>query len=210
MNLILLGAPGAGKGTQGTLLAERLGIAKVATGDLLRQAVREGSELGLAARRYMDSGELVPDEVILGLVRAVLSGPDAELGVIMDGFPRTVAQAEAVDEVFRESGRTLDHVILIDVPEDTIVRRISGRRTDPDTGRVYHVENDPPPAEIAPRIVQRSDDREETVRHRMQVYRAQTEPLLRYYQGTGRSVLRVEGDRPVAEVQDELLSLAGR
>ena len=210
MNLILLGAPGAGKGTQGTLLAERLDVPKVATGDLLRQAVRDGTELGLAAKRYMDAGELVPDEVILGLVREVLSAPAAEHGVIMDGFPRTVAQAEAVDQVFHERGRTLDYVIVIDVPEDAIVRRISGRRTDPATGRIYHVEHDPPPPEIASRVVQRSDDREETVRKRLRVYREQTEPLIRHYEDSGRRVYRVGGEGPIDEVQNRLLKILGR
>lgn len=209
MNLILLGAPGAGKGTQGALLAQRLEIPKIATGDLLRQAVHEGSSLGLAAKRYMDAGELVPDDVILGLVREVLSDPQSDRGVIMDGFPRTVAQAEAVDAVFRETDRALDHVILINVEEDTIVRRISGRRSDPETGRVYHLENDPPAPEIISRLVQRSDDREDTVRHRLQVYRAQTEPLLRFYEESGRSVVRVPGDRPVDEVQRDLLDVVG-
>ena len=210
MNLILLGAPGAGKGTQGTLLAERLDVPKVATGDLLRQAVRDGTELGLAAKRYMDAGELVPDDVILGLVREVLAAPAAERGVIMDGFPRTVAQAEAVDQVFHERGRTLDYVIVIDVPEDAIVRRISGRRTDPETGRIYHVEHDPPPPEIVSRVVQRSDDREGTVRNRLRVYREQTEPLIRHYEGSGRRVYRVGGDGPVDEVQNRLLKILGR
>jgi adenylate kinase len=209
MNLILLGPPGAGKGTQGALLAQRLGITKIATGDLLREAVREGSELGRRAKEFMDAGELVPDSVILALVRQILSAPEAERGVIMDGFPRTVAQAEAVDEVFHERGRTLDAVVLIDVPEEAVVRRISGRRTDPENGRVYHVEHDPPPAEAADRVVQRSDDREETVRHRLEVYRAQTEPLIRYYENSGRTVHRAPGDRPVEEVQSQLLKLLG-
>lgn len=207
MNLILLGAPGAGKGTQGALLAERLGIPKIATGDLLREAVRNGSQLGTSAKRYMDAGELVPDEVILGLLREVLSAPAAVRGVIMDGFPRTVAQAEAVDGVFLEQGRKLDAVVLIEVPEERIVRRISGRRTDPETGRVYHVEHDPVPAELAARVVQRTDDREETVRHRLRVYREQTEPLVRFYEASGRPVHRIDGDLPVADVQNAFLSL---
>lgn len=210
MNLILLGAPGVGKGTQGALLSERLGIPKVATGDLLREAVRRGTGLGVAAKRYMDAGELVPDEIILGLVREVLTAPETQRGVIMDGFPRTEAQAEAVDAVFQEYGRALDCIVVIEVPEDTLVRRISGRRTDPETRRVYHVEHDPPPPQLAGRVVQRSDDREATVRHRLRVYREQTEPLIRYYKGSGRAVHRVGGDRPVEEVQDELLGLLGR
>lgn len=210
MNLILLGAPGAGKGTQGALLAERLGVLKIATGDLLRDAVRQGSALGVEAKRYMDAGELVPDEVIIGLVREVLSAPAAEKGVIMDGFPRTVRQAVAVDEVFRERGRTLDSVVLIDVPEEKIVLRISGRRTDPVTGQVYHVEHDPPPADVAQRVIHRADDDAETVRRRLSVYREQTEPLIRFYESSGREVHRVDGSRPVGEVQADLLSAVGR
>ena len=210
MNLILLGAPGAGKGTQGALLAERLNVLKVATGDLLRDAVRQGSALGVEAKRYMDAGELVPDEVIIGLVREVLSAPAAEQGVIMDGFPRTVPQAVAVDEVFRERGRTLDSVVLIEVPEEEIVLRISGRRTDPTTGQVYHVDHDPPPADVAQRVIQRADDDADTVRRRLTVYREQTEPLIRFYESSGREVHRVDGSQLVGEVQADLLSAVGR
>jgi adenylate kinase len=210
MDLILLGAPGAGKGTQGALLASRLGVPKIATGDMLRDAVRRGTELGLEAKRYMDAGELVPDSVILGLVRDALTSPEAREGAVFDGYPRNVPQAEALDEMLAELGRRIDSVVNIDVPEETIVRRMSGRRTDPETGVVYHVEHNPPPAEVAERVVQRSDDREETVRNRLRVYRQTTEPLVRYYQERGLPVHDLAGDRPIEEVQAEILQRVGR
>ena len=167
MDLILLGAPGAGKGTQSGVLADRLGLAKIATGDILRDAVRRGTELGREAQAFMDAGELVPDGVIFGLVRDALAAPAAEAGAIFDGFPRNVAQAQKLEEILDAMRRTLGAVVVIDVPEEVLVRRMSGRRTDPETGNVYHVEHNPPPAEIAARVVQRADDSEETVRHRL-------------------------------------------
>lgn len=209
MDLILLGAPGAGKGTQGALLAERLGVPKIATGDMLREAVREGTPLGREARKYMDAGELVPDSVILGMVRERLSRPDARDGAIFDGFPRNVAQAEALRELLSDAGREIDAVVVIDVPSEVIVRRMSGRRTDPETGVVYHVEHNPPPPEVAGRVVQRPDDREETVRHRLEVYREATEPLISFYRESGVPVHAVDGDRPIEEVQREILERIG-
>jgi adenylate kinase len=210
MLLILLGAPGAGKGTQGSRLAERLEIPKIATGDILRQAVREGTSLGTEARRYMDAGELVPDEVILGLVQEALASEEANGGAIFDGFPRTVAQAEALEEILADQGRALDAVVALDVPAEAIVERMAGRRTDPETGQVYHVRFQPPPPAIAERCVQRPDDREETVRHRLEVSEATTRPLLDHYERLGVPVHHVDGDRPVDEVQRDILSLLGR
>lgn len=210
MDLILLGAPGAGKGTQGALLAERLGVPKIATGDMLRDAVRRGTELGLEAKRIMDAGQLVPDHVVLGLVRDALSAPGAAGGAIFDGYPRNVAQAEALDGLLREMGRGVGAVVNITVPDEKIVRRMSGRRTDPETGAVYHVEHNPPPAEVAERVVQRPDDREETVRGRLEVYRESTAPLVAFYRAKGLPVHDVDGDRPIEEVQGEILHLLGR
>lgn len=209
MDLILLGAPGAGKGTQGALLAERLGVPKIATGDMLREAVREGTPLGQEARKYMDAGELVPDAVILGMVRERLSRPDARDGAIFDGFPRNVAQAEALRELLSDAGREVDAVVVIDVAPEVIVRRMSGRRTDPETGVVYHVEHNPPPPEVSERVVQRPDDREETVRHRLEVYREATEPLISFYRESGVPVHTVDGARPIEEVQREILERIG-
>lgn len=210
MHLILLGAPGAGKGTQGSRLAERLGVPKIATGDILREAVRQGTELGREAKRNMDAGELVPDDVILGLVREALASEEARDGAIFDGFPRNVAQAEALGRIFEEQGRTLDAVIALEVPAEAIVKRMSGRRTDPETGKVYHLEHNPPPAEIADRVVQRPDDQEETIRHRLRVYRENTAPLIAHYEQSGVPVRHVDGNREIDAVQQEILGLLDR
>jgi adenylate kinase len=210
MHLILLGAPGAGKGTQGSRLAERLGVPKIATGDILREAVRQGTELGREAKRNMDAGELVPDDVILGLVREALASEEARSGAIFDGFPRNVAQAEALGRILGEQGRTLDAVIALEVPADTIVGRMSGRRTDPETGKVYHLEHNPPPAEIAERVVQRPDDQEETIRRRLRVYRESTAPLIAHYEESGVPVHHVDGNREIDAVQREILRILDR
>ncbi|MEX0912481.1 MAG: adenylate kinase [Gemmatimonadota bacterium] len=206
MHIILLGAPGAGKGTQGSRLAERLGIPKIATGDILRAAVREGTELGRKAKSYMDAGELVPDEVILGLVREALANDSARDGAIFDGFPRNVAQAKSLEQILADQGRSLDAVVVLRVPDDAIVERMSGRRTDPETGQVYHVKHNPPPPDIADRVVQRPDDREETVRHRLAVYTEQTAPLIDHYERSGHDVVRVDGTQPIDRVQVEILN----
>jgi adenylate kinase len=205
MLLILLGAPGAGKGTQGSLLAEQLGVPKIATGDILREAVRAGTPLGSEARRYMDAGELVPDSVILGLVRDALGAPAAARGAILDGFPRNVVQAGALGEILEEQGRRVDAVVALEVPGEAIVERMSGRRTDPVTGEVYHVVHNPPPAEVAARVVQRPDDREETIRHRLDVYEASTRPLIEHYEREDVPVHRIDGDRPIDVVREDLL-----
>ena len=210
MDLILLGAPGAGKGTQGALLAETLGIPKIATGDMLREAIRQGTELGAEAKRYIDAGELVPDGVILGMVRERLSAGDADGGAVFDGYPRTVPQAEGLDSMLGGLSRKIDAVVNITVPDEVIVRRMSGRRTDPETGKVYHLEHNPPPAEVAGRVVQRDDDREETVRNRLEVYRRQTEPLVRFYREAGVPVHDVDGDRAIDAVQAEIMERLGR
>lgn len=210
MHLILLGAPGAGKGTQGSRLAERLGVPKIATGDILREAVRQGTELGREAKRYMDAGELVPDSLILGLVREALASEEARGGAIFDGFPRNESQAGSLDRILSENGRKLDAVVALDVPAEAIVKRMSGRRTDPETGTVYHVEHNPPPAEIAGRVVQRPDDQEETIRHRLEVYEESTRPLIAHYEAEGVPVHHVDGDRPIDEVQQDILRVLGR
>jgi adenylate kinase len=209
MHLILLGAPGAGKGTQGAKLAARLGVPKIATGDILRDAVRQGTELGREAKGFMDRGELVPDDVILGMVREALTAPGAADGAIFDGFPRTIPQAEGLEALFAELGRELDAVVVIDVPHETIVERMSGRRTDPETGTVYHLQHNPPPAEVAERLVQREDDREATVRRRLAVYEEMTAPLVEHYRRSGVAIHPVAGDRAIDDVQRELLERLG-
>jgi adenylate kinase len=155
----------------------------------------------------MDAGELVPDTVILGLVRTALAAPAAGKGAILDGFPRNVAQAEALSGILAEQGRSVDAVVALEVPNEAIVTRMSGRRTDPVTGEVYHVVHNPPPAEVAGRVVQRQDDREETIRHRLEVYEASTRPLIEYYEREGVPVRRVDGDRPIDVVREDLLKV---
>lgn len=207
MVVILLGPPGVGKGTQGVLLSEALGWTRISTGDLLREAVREGTALGREARGFMEAGELVPDGVIIGLVRDVVAGLPPEQGIIFDGFPRTVAQAEALDEVLPPLGRRVDRVVLLEAPDDVLVQRISGRRSSP-AGYVYNVHYDPPRVpgkcdHTGEDLVQRDDDREETVRRRLEVYRAQTEPLIRFYEESpGVVVTSVDGDRGMEAVQE--------
>jgi adenylate kinase len=210
MHLILLGAPGAGKGTQGALLAERLGVPKIATGDILRNAVRERTELGREASAFMDAGELVPDDVILGLVRDALDAPEAAKGAVFDGFPRTLPQAEGLEHLLRELGRPLDALVVIEVDDDTIVDRMAGRRTDPETGVVYHIRHNPPPPEVADRVVQRDDDREGTVRRRLALFRELTAPLVEYYRARGVPIHRVDGGRPIEEVHAEMMQRIGR
>jgi adenylate kinase len=209
MDLILLGAPGAGKGTQGALLSEKLGTPKIATGDMLRDAVRAGTELGRQAKGYMDAGELVPDAVILGMVGERLAQADAARGAIFDGYPRNAAQAASLDEMLAGIGRRIDAVVYLEVDDDDIVRRMGGRRTDPETGLVYHVEHNPPPSEIAARCVIRPDDVEETVRNRLEVYRRNTAPLVEHYRQAGVPVHTVDGGRAIEAVQDEILGLLG-
>ena len=210
MDLILLGAPGAGKGTQGALLAAELGVPKIATGDMLRDAVRDGTDLGREAKGYMDAGALVPDDVILGMVRERLSQDDARGGAVFDGYPRNAAQAASLDGMLRGIGRKIDAVVYLEVDDDAIVRRMGGRRTDPETGSVYHVEHNPPPAEIAARCVIRPDDVEETVRTRLEVYRKSTAPLVEHYRAAGVPVHTVDGGRPIETVQAELQGLLRR
>jgi len=216
MNLILLGAPGAGKGTQGAMLAERLGIPKIATGDMLRAAVREGTDLGREAKRFMDAGELVPDEVITGLIREALSQPQAADGAIFDGYPRNVPQASTLQEVLGEFDRSVDAVVVIDVPEEEIVRRVSGRRSCSECGRVFNAFSDPPRQEgicdaCGGELTQRKDDTEATVRRRLEVYRESTAPLIDHFERqAGTKVHVVSGDQPIADVQDEIADRLGR
>jgi len=182
MRLILLGPPGAGKGTQASFLREKFGIPQISTGDMLRAAVKAGTPLGVAAKKVMDAGQLVSDDIIIGLVKERLKEPDCARGYLFDGFPRTIPQAEAL----KAAGVPIGFVLEIDVPDDEIILRMSGRRVHPASGRVYHVKFNPPRSEgrddlTAEPLVLRDDDREETVRKRLEVYRAQTRPLVDYY-----------------------------
>ncbi len=182
MRLILLGAPGAGKGTQAAFICQRFGIPQISTGDMLRAAVKAGTPLGLAAKKVMDSGALVSDDIIIGLVKERIAQPDCANGFLFDGFPRTIPQADAM----KAAGVKLDYVLEIDVPDEAIIERMSGRRSHPASGRTYHVKFNPPKVEgrddvTGEELVQREDDKEETVRTRLNVYQNQTRPLVAYY-----------------------------
>jgi len=212
MRLILMGPPGAGKGTQASFVCDRYGIPQISTGDMLRAAVAAGTELGRRAKVAMDAGELVSDEVIIGLVKERIGKPDCEQGFLLDGFPRTVAQAEAM----RDADVTIGAVVEIEVPDDEIVNRLSGRRVHPSSGRTYHVAYKPPKVEgkddvTGEPLVQRDDDREETIRQRLRTYHAQTEEVSRFYQdmqGTpdAPEMLVVDGTGLIEAVRDQILA----
>jgi len=205
-NVILLGPPGAGKGTQAARLAGRLGVPHISTGDIFRQAVEEGTPLGSVARGYMEQGELVPDEVVIGLVRERLAENDCRNGFVLDGFPRTVTQADALDSALTR--RAIDAVVNLEVGEEELFRRLTARRVCRSCGASYDALFQPPAEEgvcdiCGGEVYQRSDDREETVRKRLEVYRKQTQPLIEYY--GGRSVLRaVPGEGTIESVSDAL------
>ena len=210
MRLILLGAPGAGKGTQAAFICKRFGIPQISTGDMLRAAVKAGTPLGQAAKKVMDSGALVSDEIILGLVRERIAQPDCANGFLFDGFPRTIVQAEAM----KDAGVAIEHVLEIVVPDETIIERMSGRRVHVASGRTYHIKYNPPrvPGKddvTGEDLIQRADDSEETVKKRLDVYRRQTRPLIAYYADWERSgdpsapkYRKVDGVGTVESVRD--------
>ena len=208
MRLILLGPPGAGKGTQATFIKEAFGIPQISTGDMLRAAVKAGTPLGLAAKKVMDSGALVSDDIIIGLVQERLRESDCERGYLFDGFPRTIPQADAM----KDAAVRIDHVLEIDVPDAAIVERMSGRWVHPASGRTYHVRFNPPRRpglddETGEPLVQRDDDREETVKKRLEVYRQQTRPLVDYYQALpGVKYRKISGIGRVDEVTRHALA----
>lgn len=206
MNLILLGAPGAGKGTQAEILCERLGIPTISTGNMIREALKSGTEMGLKAKAYIEAGQLVPDEVVIGIVRDRLHEDDCKDGFILDGFPRTIPQAEALDRM----GITIDHVVDINVPDEVITRRVSGRRVCPGCGNSYHVETKKPQQEgVCDRcgntLVQRKDDEPKTVEERLRVYHEQTEPLRDYYAAAGK-LLVMDGQQGIQEIAEQTLA----
>ena len=208
VNLVFLGPPGAGKGTQAKRLSQDMGLLHISTGDLLREAVRKETELGKKAKEYMEKGELVPDDLIIALIEEVMP---AEGGVIFDGFPRTIAQAEALDRMLGGKGLDLNRVIFFDVEDDLVVERLSGRRVCPSCGEVYHIKYNPPKEDelcdkCGTKLIQRKDDKEEVVRNRLSVYRKQTEPLIDYYSQKG-ILIRLDAGRDIEEVYRGLLRL---
>lgn len=210
MRLILLGAPGAGKGTQANFIKEKFNIPQISTGDMLRAAIKAGTELGLAAKKVMDAGSLVSDDIMIGLVKDRLQEPDCANGYLFDGFPRTIKQADAM----KDAGINVDYVLEIDVPDESIVERMSGRRCHPGSGRVYHIKFNPPKADnlddvTGEALIQRDDDKAETVMKRLAVYHNQTEVLLGYYNKWAQSGLpgapkyrRISGVGPVEQIRD--------
>ena len=199
-SIVLFGPPGAGKGTQAARIVEYTSKPQVSTGDMLRAALSNGTELGLEAKSFMEAGELVPDDVIIGLISERLNMDDAKNGVLFDGFPRTIAQAEELAKIAEVSA-----VISIEVPDDSIVQRIVGRRMDPETGEIFHVDFKPAPESIVDRLVQRKDDNESTVRNRLKAYHEQTSPLAMWYDNQGL-LIRVNGEQTIKQVGDEIFS----
>ena len=207
MNLILLGAPGAGKGTQAEILCQRLHIPTISTGNMIREALKSGTEMGLKAKAFIEAGQLVPDEVVIGIVRDRLQEDDCQNGFILDGFPRTIPQAEALDRM----GITIDRVVDINVPDEVITQRVSGRRVCPGCGNSYHVETKKPQTDgvcdrCGTTMVQRKDDEPQTVQERLHVYHEQTEPLRDYYAAAGK-LLVVDGQQGIQEIAEQTLAL---
>lgn len=211
MKIILLGPPGVGKGTQAVRLAARFGGAHLSTGDMLRAELKNSTPLGARAKEFMDAGELVPDDLIIDMMKARIVQPDCEKGFVLDGFPRTLAQAEAL----AEAGIAPDAVVDLDLDDDAIVARIAGRRVHPASGRVYHIQFSPPKQadvddETGEPLVQRDDDREETVRARLEVYRKQTAPLAAHYQAqSGLPYHHIEASAPIDEVTESVINALG-
>lgn len=213
MNIILLGPPGAGKGTQAKMLVEKYGIPQISTGDILRANLKAKTELGLEAKKYMDAGKLVPDEVVIGIIDNRIAEDDCKKGYMLDGFPRTVAQAEALDKILQKRGSGIDHVISIDVPNEELMGRLTGRRTCRQCGQGFHVMFDPPKQEnvcdkCGGELYQRDDDNEETVGNRLKVYADQTEPLIEYYKNA--KLLRpIEGLGDIPVIFDRIVAVLG-
>ncbi|MHB1127432.1 MAG: adenylate kinase [Bacillota bacterium] len=213
MKLLLMGPPGAGKGTQAEVLTAKLQVPHISTGDMFRNAIKEGTALGKKAKEYMDAGKLVPDEVTVGIVRERLSEPDSQQGFLLDGFPRTVPQAEALDGILGNMGRKLDAVVNISVPRENLMERLTGRRVCRNCGATYHVVFNPAPGGVCTgcggELYQRADDTEETVKNRLDVYAAQTEPLITYYLGQGL-LKEIDGEQPIEKVLADIGRVLGR
>lgn len=208
VRLVFVGPPGVGKGTQADIMAERFGIPHISTGDMFRRAIREGTPMGQKAKPYVDAGSYVPDEVVNGIVAERLAMPDCNNGFILDGYPRTPAQAGELDAILRQRQSELTAVVSVQAPAEVVIRRLTGRRVCPQCGATYHVEFDPPQRagvcdQCGAELSQRSDDREATVRERLEVYDRQTAPLIEHYRQRGL-LLEVDGDAPVEEVAERI------
>jgi adenylate kinase len=213
MNIILIGPPGAGKGTQAKRMIDRLGVPQISTGDMFRAAVKEGTPMGKKAKEYMDKGALVPDDVVIGVVRERFQKPDAKKGFVLDGFPRTLEQAKALDGLLRDMGTKLDHVVVIEVPDNNLVGRLTGRRTCKGCGYMHHVEFDPPKKEgicdkCSGELYLRDDDKESTIRERLGTYHAQTSPLIDYYSKVN-IVRKIDGTKSMEDVQNTITKAIG-
>jgi len=213
MKMVLLGPPGSGKGTRAHIISELYGIPVVTTGDMLREAVREQTAYGKEAKAYMDRGDLVPNEIVNGIVKARMSKPDVANGFILDGFPRSKEQADALDEILEDLGTKLTHVLLVVLSDDIIIQRLSKRRSCPKCGSVYHLESAPPEKDgvcntCGSKLIQRDDDKEEVIKHRLEVYRKNTEPLIKRYRDKGL-IIETSGEVPMDELKTHLKELLG-
>ncbi|MCR8850773.1 adenylate kinase [Rossellomorea sp. SC111] len=213
MNIVLMGLPGAGKGTQAEKIVDKYGIPHISTGDMFRAAIKEGTELGLKAKSFMDNGDLVPDEVTIGIVRERLSKEDCQKGFLLDGFPRTVAQAEALENILADLGKKMNYVININVDKDILMERLTGRRICKECGATYHLVFNPPTEEgvcdrCGGELYQRADDNEETVQNRLDVNIKQTQPLLAYYEDKGY-LKNIDGQQDIHRVFDDIDELLG-
>ncbi|MDY7009407.1 MAG: adenylate kinase [Planctomycetota bacterium] len=212
--VVLMGPPGAGKGTQAKRLVEKFGMVHLSSGDILRTERSAGSELGEKLKSYMDAGELVPDDVVVEIMAGAVAKQDPQKGLLLDGFPRTVVQAEALDEQLDRLGLPLEAVLIIEADESLLVERITGRRSCPNCGRVYHVKNIPPVKEgfcdtCGTELIQREDDTETVVRQRLAAYRKQTEPVIDYYAAAGRKMVRLDGAAPLEQVAQQAAEALG-
>ncbi|WP_227764149.1 adenylate kinase [Zhaonella formicivorans] len=214
MRLLIMGPPGAGKGTQAEIITKKLGIPHISTGDMFRKAIKDGTAMGKKAKAYIDAGQLVPDDVTVGIVKERLSEADCAEGFLLDGFPRTVPQAEALDDILNELGVKLDKVISLEVPQEIILHRLTGRRICKGCGSSYHISNNPPKVagkcdKCGGELMQRTDDTEETVASRLRVYEQQTAPLINFYE-SHHIICHIKGDQPIEQVLQRIGNCLGR
>ena len=208
MNIVLFGAPGAGKGTQAKELIDKYGIPQISTGDLFREAIGNKTELGMKAKEFMDNGQLVPDSLTMSIVEERFKQPDCQNGFILDGFPRTVFQAEELDKMLSKMGKKIDKVVALEVRDSEIVERITGRRISKSTGKIYHIKHNPPIDEKLEDLYQREDDTEEIVVKRLTAYKIQTAPVLDYYKSQDK-VISIDGEQEVSKITADIMNILG-